>query len=198
MRELEWRWRDQEFPLARPCVTSGQCDARRRSFNFQRGVEDDFFADNERPFAPKRTAVIFVPTDLSATATEAARVGITLARETGGRLVLFHVVHLNLTPYGPANPAWLKAALWQEAVTAAAPLLKRAQAMGVTATCVVEEGEPISAILKGAKQKEANIIVLATHQPGWLARWFRRRIVERVIRDADCPVLVLQTEPQRS
>jgi nucleotide-binding universal stress UspA family protein len=138
-----------------------------------------------------RRPVIFVPFVATTESLRAAKKCVISAQQSGARLVLFHAVHLNLSPYGPANPIWLKAALRQEAVEMAEPVMRFAQALGVSVICVVEEGPTTSAILTAAKKWEVDVIVLAAEQRGWLARWFERRRVDRVIRAAECPVLVM-------
>jgi nucleotide-binding universal stress UspA family protein len=145
----------------------------------------------EYPTGTKRQAVVLVPFDATPNSLATAKTGVSLAQHTGARLVLFHAVHLNLTPYGPANPAWLKAALRQEAMELAEPLMRYAQARGVSVICVVEEGVQADTILNAAKKWDADVIMLAAQQRGRLARWFERRAHDRVIRAAQCPVLLL-------
>ena len=65
----------------------------------------------------------------------AAKSAVSVALQAGARLVLFHAVHLNITPYGPANPSWLKTALRQEAVEMAEPIMRFAQTLGVPVIC---------------------------------------------------------------
>jgi nucleotide-binding universal stress UspA family protein len=148
----------------------------------------------ERPAAPKRKPVVLVPIDFSANTPEAVKTGVKLALETGVRLVLVHAVHLNLLPYGPANPAWLQEALCQEAMEKAEPFMRLAQSAGVQTICAVEAGVQSEVILKAAKQWEADLIVLSARPRNWLAQLFRRRTVEQVVRAAACPVMVLSMD----
>jgi len=67
-----------------------------------------------------------------------------------------------------------------------------AQAAGVRVTCVVDEGVQAHTILKNAEKWKAHIIVLTTRQRGRFARLFRRRTVDQIVREANCPVMVLQ------
>jgi nucleotide-binding universal stress UspA family protein len=138
--------------------------------------------------------VVLVPMDFSAASFKAAQFGIKLARDSQASLILIHAIHLNLAPYGPANPARLKAGLGCEAIEKAGPIMVRAREAGVNVTCVVEEGVPAAVIAKAAKRWKARAIILATTKRGRLARLFGNRITEKVIRGANCPVMVLETK----
>src|SRR5579872_65166 len=70
----------------------------------------------------EKKPVIVVPVDFSPHSIKAAQYGMKIARDAHGLLLLVHAVHLNLSPIGPANPAWLKIALGQEAWTKAEPI----------------------------------------------------------------------------
>jgi nucleotide-binding universal stress UspA family protein len=144
--------------------------------------------------APKRKPAILLPVDFSANSLEAVKTGVRLALETDARLVLLHVVHLNLIPHGPANPAWLREALCEEAREQAQPLMNFAQSAGVQALCAVEAGVQSEVILQVARQWEAELIVLSARPRNWFARLFRRRTVEEVVRSAKCPVMVLSMD----
>jgi len=180
--------------VLKPRKNTATCLCARQTQEDGRGGMTESPDFSRRKDQPKRQPVVLVPTDFSTEAEKTLDVATNLARQLGGRLVLFHAVHLNLTPYGPANPAWLSAALCQEAMQKAEPLLLRAQAAGVPAMCVVEPGAQSAAILRAAEKWQADMILLMTRQRRWFERLFRRRIYERVIRKARCPVLVLQMD----
>ena len=136
---------------------------------------------------------ILVPVDFSGSSFQALDCGLRLARKAKGELILLHVVHLNLTPYGPGNPDWLKTALRREAADRIQAVADRALEAGVTARCVIEEGALAETIARIATENEAQIVVMAAPKRGPIARLFHRKTVEHVIRDVQCPVLVLQT-----
>jgi nucleotide-binding universal stress UspA family protein len=131
--------------------------------------------------------------DDSGDSTAAAHWATDMGQKTGASVVLVHAIHLSLTPYGPANPAWLKAGLRQEAMTRAEPIMMRAQGSGVPVTCAVEEGAPAEVVIKAARRWHAQAIIMAAPRTnGFLKRLFGDRTVEHVIRDAECPVIVLE------
>lgn len=182
--------REETVAATAPKATGWRHERQVEKFEFDR--RDGAGRNCEPSRGAQRSDIIFVPLDLAADSFEAARVGINIARKTGGQVLLFHAVHLNVSPYGPANLSRLKAGLVQDARNKVEPLLRFARAVGVRASCVVEEGAAAKAILNGARQRAAGVIVLAARQRSRLARWFRRGIVEQVLQEATCPVMVLQ------
>jgi nucleotide-binding universal stress UspA family protein len=147
---------------------------------------------------PARKQVIIVPFDLSPAALEAAKSGLSIAVEAQAQLILCHAIHLNLSPYGPANPARLKAALWREVMEKAEPILTAAQEAGIPAICAIEEGAPAMVITKLAERWRADLIILTTPQGGFFSRLVEHNTAEKVMREAKCPVIVLPTEPRKT
>jgi nucleotide-binding universal stress UspA family protein len=147
----------------------------------------------ERP-RPARRPVIIVAMDDSQASNFAAEWATDMGQKMGASVVLVHAIHLSLTPYGPANPAWLRAGLRQEAMTRAEPIMLRAQGCGVPVTCAVEEGAPAEVVIKAARRWQAQAIIMAAPRTsGFLKRLFGGHTVDRVIRDAECPVIVLES-----
>src|SRR5579884_467790 len=139
-----------------------------------------------------RTPVILVALDMSRFSWEALRMGMRLAQESRGELVLLHAVHLYLAPYSPANVAALGAHLRDEAQKELEPFLSLARSAGLEATSIVESGPQAETILKAAASSGADVIVLGSHPRGFWSRFFRRRIREQVISGSNCPVLVVK------
>jgi nucleotide-binding universal stress UspA family protein len=141
----------------------------------------------------KPRSTILVPTDFSPASLGAVDCAVRLALKTDSRLIFLHVVYLNLTPYGPGNPDWLKTALRREAHEKVGSLTASTRAAGVDADCLIEDGTPRDVISRVAARQHAQIIIMATARHSALSRFFRQKTVEHVVRDAYCPVLVLQT-----
>ena len=169
-----------------PPATGFWQDFARKPIDAGEGAETPHFELGSRP-------AILVPTDFSPASLRAVDCAVRLAKKTKSHLIFLHVVYLNVTPYGPGNPDWLKAALCREAQQKAGSLAASVCAAGVPAECLIEEGAPSDVIPRIATQLQAQIIVMAATKRGMLARLFRQKTVEHVVRDADCPVLVLQT-----
>jgi nucleotide-binding universal stress UspA family protein len=136
--------------------------------------------DEEKPLP-----VVLVPVDLTSDSLTAVQMGINFAREMGGRIVLFHAVHLNLMPYGPANLAQLKADLRREAMTFMERLVHFSKTAGVAASCALGEGVAATAIVSAAKQLQAELVVLTSRERSWLGRLFGRGTVERVSQNGE-------------
>ncbi len=70
-------------------------------------------------------------------------------------------------------------------------LSKIAQEAGLDAEIVVRSGQPSAGILGTAKEKNADAIIIASHQPG-LSDYLLGSTAHRVVRHAKCAVLVLR------
>jgi nucleotide-binding universal stress UspA family protein len=137
---------------------------------------------------------IMVPVDFSAGSEEAIEYAIKVARRARARLILLHAVHLNLTPYGPANPAWLRSALCREALQKMEGIMARAQRQGVPAISVIEEDAPPTVIARAAKRWQIDLLVMTSRKRSGWSRFFSQRTVEKVTRNAECPVMVIHPE----
>lgn len=140
---------------------------------------------------------ILVPIDFSRESFEAAAYALDIAQESRSRLILLHVIHLNLTPYGPANPAWLRAALCREALEKMETIMNQAHGAGVPVISVIEEGAPARVIPEVARRWKTDLIVLASHRHGKWARFFGQDIKEKVLHRAECPVVVIQIDARK-
>ena len=186
-RTFKGRGRETEAATTRP---SEKLSARLPD-EFQLNPRWPTTISDDQP--PARKPVILVALGPSRSSLIAAEWATEVARKMDAALVLVHAVHLNLTPYGPANPAWLKAGLCQEAMARAEPIMTRGQAAGVAVTCAVEEGAPAAVIAKAARRWHAQAIVLAPSKSGLVKRLFGRHTVEKVLHEAECPVVILES-----
>ena len=141
-----------------------------------------------------RRPEIMVPVDLSKSCDVAIEYAIKVARRARARLILLHAVHLNLTPYGPANPAWLRSALCGEALQKMEGIMAESQRQGVPAISVIEEGAPATVVARAAKRWKIDLIVMTSQKRSRWARLFGQKIVEKVTRGAECPVMVIHPE----
>ncbi len=70
-----------------------------------------------------------------------------------------------------------------------AELKATAKAAGIKAKCEVRSGRPAASILDAAEEHEAELIVIASHRPGF-SDYFLGSTAARVVRHAQCPVFV--------
>lgn len=127
---------------------------------------------------------IVYPTDLSEESFSAAQYALSFALEYAAQLTILHVV-----------PGTMQAS---------ARLLARAfrdELGGMIASevrswcepdCLVESGDPAETILRIAKERKADLIVLGIRNPQALALQRVGNVAYRVMAEADCPVLAVR------
>jgi len=133
---------------------------------------------------------ILCPTDFSEPSYRAMAAAGELAVHFGAEIVLAHV----LPDMPPVTPTAEKAEteFLASASRALDELIKERLAAVAKVTPVVEEGEAAEQILKLAAAQKADLIVIATHgQTGWRHLVFGS-VAEKVVRQADCPVLTIR------
>lgn len=130
---------------------------------------------------------ILYPTDLSKESFAAAPFALSFALEYASRLIVLHVV--------------------PTAVRISARLLTRAfrdelQTIFPSETvpwcepeCIVESGDPAETILRVAKERQADLIVLGVRSPEALAKQRVSNVAYPVVAGADCPVLTVRATP---
>jgi len=133
--------------------------------------------------------VIMVPIDLSHA--EKGKVMIEVARKLGdktARIVLINVV-VDIPTYLAAElPGGIIGKAKEDAHS---DLEDMAKAAGVKADIEVRSGTPATAILATAEEKGADLIIIASHQPG-LQDYLLGSTASRVVRHATCSVLVVR------
>ncbi len=137
---------------------------------------------------PKKTIV--VPTDFSEPSVEAIRTAMELVAEPAS----VHVIHV-LDEMEHTAPAALFGDFDDEARKKRAGefltgFLKLHELTGLTE--LVQIGNPGMLISDYAKQSEADLIVMPSHGHHGLRRILLGSVAERVLRHAECPVLVLR------
>jgi nucleotide-binding universal stress UspA family protein len=70
--------------------------------------------------------------------------------------------------------------------------VERKELAGIKHQLLVVLGDPAEAIVKAARQVEADLIVMATHGRHGLLYFFLGSVVESVLRHAPCPVLAIR------
>jgi universal stress protein E len=127
-------------------------------------------------------------TDLTARSAVALRRAARLAAEAGGEITVLCVIERGLPPRIVARRK-AEAREEIEANVAALPLLAKERVR-----LQVIEGEPFAAIITGANQSSADMIVLGVHAKLGFPELFAGTTTERVVRFADRPVLLVSSE----
>ncbi len=171
------------------------------------GSKSDFWSDFSRnPGASQREEDqpvgegeqrlnILVPFDFTPSSNIALDCALRMAQKRKAQVTLLHAIYVNLSPYGPVNLASIKAEMRQSAKAKISQMVDLAKQRAVFANYVIREGKPSAVIGNFIKEEPVDLVVLGCHRHRKLAGWLgRQKTVEKVIRAAPCPVLVLQTD----
>lgn len=140
---------------------------------------------------------ILVPLDGSPQAESALPVAARLARAAQGSLVLVRAIRgLAEVEMGLLSAdGWAPAADPQERDEASAYLQRIAHGealSGISVQTIVATGPAGAAILKAARTRHADLIVMTSREREGLARWLLGSVARQVLREAEVPVLVLR------
>ena len=142
---------------------------------------------------------ILVPTDFSAHANEAFRVGFTLARAIGAEVIVFHVARPPavvsddgrvLTDPGEGQAV----NLWDVFQT----ILPKDPKVRVEHQVIVADQPGADHVLEILDKLGCDLIVMGTHGHSWLKHRLFGSVTEEVVRRARCPVMVVKAPDQKS
>jgi nucleotide-binding universal stress UspA family protein len=155
---------------------------------------------------------ILVPTDFSESATAALEQAAQLARLTGGRVTLLHVLFLekirenllgldalehlaravdmpsDAEAYSSSSTSWRLRDAAQQKLSEAVAAIPAPPAIETA----IAEGRPSVEIVAYAAEHAVDLIVMGTHGRGTLGRAFLGSVADNVIRQAACPVMVVR------
>lgn len=140
---------------------------------------------------------ILLASDFSKTSAKAFTIAIILARSSRAALTILHVV----APIRPIAPdQYIGPETWQQldaqnrrwADRRLTQLTARAKKAGVRADRLVTDGNPAAQIVRIAKGKRFDIVILGTHGRTGMARVFLGSVAGRVVATAECPVLTVR------
>jgi len=140
---------------------------------------------------------ILHPTDFSR-ASSAAFVGaVAMAKADRTELLLVHVMALWVPMAGegyisPRVYEDLEASARKDAEKRLAVLRDKARASGVKANVLLLEGVAHEQIVRAAKSKKADLIVIGTHGRTGFAKLFLGSVASRVVTAVPCPVLTVR------
>ena len=130
--------------------------------------------------------VILHPTDFSEMARYALPYAIEFARRYGARLDLHHVLELSYSAIALAEESVAKA----EADLR--QLIPPDEREGLDVVTLVARGKPFVEIVRMARQRQADLIILSTHGHSGLEYALMGSTAEKVVRKAPCPVLTIR------
>ncbi|MGP0063750.1 MAG: universal stress protein [Isosphaeraceae bacterium] len=144
---------------------------------------------HDRPREAGEVQVILHPTDLSESSDAVLRVGRSLARDLGSRLVLLHVVPIPNLPGEWALPVDMQA--YRNTLEAVRERLNGPD-LKYPVEARLGEGDPANEILQMARELGADLIVMGTQGRTGLDRLILGSTAESVLARADCPVMVVK------
>lgn len=141
-------------------------------------------------FSPR---TILFPTDLSPASWLAFGLAADVASRYGASLLVLYVVET----LGPENVTFGEVATELEPEGYRKRLLAELQAnipaaAGVPVEPILVEGDPAAEIVRVARERPCELIVMATHGRTGVRRLVLGSVAEHVVRTASCPVLTLR------
>jgi nucleotide-binding universal stress UspA family protein len=144
---------------------------------------------------------ILLPTDFSECASYAVPFAASFARSSQARLICLHVIEpvlpaVGATSFAPMTEAVPLPDLSETIAETAArelPQLANHEALaGLETEEIVVHGDPAAEIVRVARTRGVDLIVISSHgRTGW-GRWLFGSTAEAVARYATCPVLVVK------
>jgi nucleotide-binding universal stress UspA family protein len=140
---------------------------------------------------------ILVPTDFSEHSKNALRYAAAFADKFGAEVFLLHVFQdlaifqpdaVTVAPQAPPPIEQMLAA----ARTALERSIQEGPCAAVKVHPEVSEGSTFEEIVRFAKEKDIDLIIMGTHGRGWLAHVLLGSVTEKVVRKAPCPVLTVR------
>jgi len=140
---------------------------------------------------------ILCASDFSKTSGKALMSAIDLAKANRARLTIVHA-HVPIVPLVPEQ--YLEASTWDRVDTETRrwaerqveKLVEKARKRGVRASAMMVTGDPARQIVRMARSKRADLIVVGTHGRRGFSKFFLGSVAERVIATAPCPVMTVR------
>jgi universal stress protein A len=140
---------------------------------------------------------ILHPTDFSSASTAAFKRAVAMAKKDRSELVLVHVL---APPMPIAGEGYIPPNVYEDLEASAqryagkrlAALKDKAKAAGVRTSTVIREGVADEQIVRAARAKKADVVVIGTHGRTGLAKLFLGSVASRVVTAAPCPVLTVR------
>jgi nucleotide-binding universal stress UspA family protein len=145
---------------------------------------------------PIKLERILVPTDLTSESERAIEYGFVLAQRFGAHLTLLYVYKESYAVEYMRGPHACDEVLtermyFKNALESTAEKVKKNYA-----DCDFEfrDGVPCEEIVKTAKERGMDLIVISTHHYNWLTRLAYGCDAEQILRHAPCPILLLHND----
>jgi len=142
---------------------------------------------------PREFKTVLCPLDFSSESSRALAYALRFAEQSGGKLLLAHIVHV---PSGELYEAGGHVLTFDEAKSRALTRMRdlRHQQLGDYANCelLTDIGDPAEQTLSVARQRDVDLIVLSTHGHSSADHILVGSVAEAIIRNAPCPVFIVR------
>ena len=137
---------------------------------------------------------IIVPVDFSEKSEHALNVAVSLAKKNNAEILVLHMLELNQVMISSANGAHPEQLVFmlKHAERLLGNFLNKPHFKGVSITPVIKHYKVFSEVNEVAKQHGADLIVMGSQGSDGLAEIFVGSNTEKVVRNADVPVLVIK------
>lgn len=146
----------------------------------------------------KRIRRILHATDYSKASERALQEAVDFAKQNNAEMLVVHVIQ-PVVPYVAGEDIGaaelyvkLEESTKQEAQRSMNKLMQRLERLGVKAKSLLLRGSPADQIVKAAKNRKADMVVIGTHGRTGLSRLFMGSVASRVISTAPSPVLTVR------
>jgi nucleotide-binding universal stress UspA family protein len=144
----------------------------------------------------KPIAKILVPVDFSSHSSEALRFAADMSNRYNASLELLHVFHVTTyaLPEGYVVPSSEQVQLAMKELESQLEAAKQAalDASARTVHTTLVQGGVTTEILRYAKERECDLIVMGTHGRTGMKHLLMGSVAEQIVRVATCPVLTLR------
>ncbi len=151
------------------------------------------------PFMTDPQAPILVALDGSLQAEGALPIAQELARTFGNPLLLVRAGEPPFIPGGAIGYEAMMGQAWEWSLEEAENYLKRKAAelasTGLRVQTKTAVGGAAPFIQQVAEEREAGLIVIASHGRGWLGRFALGSVAQRLLQEVDTPVLLVHRQP---
>ncbi|MFT5183116.1 MAG: nucleotide-binding universal stress UspA family protein [Flavobacteriales bacterium] len=141
--------------------------------------------------------VILVPTDFSKCATYATEVGASLARDSGSKLYIMHIINLPTYESASNNEKWHNTAegifLGKLVQKKFATMRQQPFLQDLDVEVIVKYNSVYESVSEMAKEKNVDMIVMGSHGVSGAEEYFIGSNAERVIRTSEIPVLTIKS-----
>jgi nucleotide-binding universal stress UspA family protein len=137
---------------------------------------------------------ILVPTDFGDAAERAEALAAELGTRFGATVTLLNVWAIPSFPSYAAELRWPTEALEDAARAAMAPALARLRERHPKSEGIIAAGAPWDRIVRTAKERAIDLIVLGTHGRRGVSRFLLGSVAEKVVRRSPVPVLTVGSE----